>query len=51
LYPGLSETIKIVKKQMRHESQVRAGDEEEVGMTGIDDAEELSDEEARFFLS
>jgi len=50
LYPGLSETIKIVEKQMRSESQVRAGDEKEVGTTGINDEEELSDEEARFFL-
>ena len=43
LYPGLSETIKIVEKQMRGENRTKAGEAE------MDD-EEDSDEEARFFL-
>jgi hypothetical protein len=43
LYPGLSETIKIVEKQMRGENRARVGEAE------MDD-EEDSDEEARFFL-
>ena len=49
LYPGLSETIKIVEKQMRGENRMRAGDKEDAEM---DDEEDLSDldEEARFFL-
>jgi hypothetical protein len=49
LYPGLSETIKIVEKQMQGENRMRAGDKEEIE---TDDTEELndSDEEARFFL-
>jgi len=42
LYPGLSETIKIVEKQMQGENRTRA---EEADMD-----EEDSDEEARFFL-
>jgi hypothetical protein len=45
LYPGLSETIKIVEKQMGGENRTRAGENEAV----IDD-EEDSDEEARFFF-
>jgi hypothetical protein len=43
LYPGLSETIKIVEKQMRGENRTKAGEAE------MDD-EEDSDDEARFFL-
>ena len=48
LYPGPTETIKIVEKQMRGENRMRAGDED----TEMDDEEELSDldKEARFFL-
>jgi hypothetical protein len=49
LYPGLSETIKIVEGQMRREGQGRAGDEVEVDIDEMDDEEEVSDEEARFF--
>jgi len=49
LYPGLSDTIKIVEGQMRREGQERAGDEEEVDIDEIHHEEELSDEEARFF--
>jgi hypothetical protein len=49
LYPGLSETIKIVEAQMRGEGQERAGDEVEVGVNETDHEEEVSDEEARFF--
>jgi len=47
LYPGLSETIKIVEKQMRGENEKRI-EEKEVEA----DEEQLSDsdEEARFFL-
>jgi hypothetical protein len=37
LYPGLSETIKIVEKQMQGENRMRAGDKEEID---ADDAEE-----------
>jgi mannose/fructose-specific phosphotransferase system component IIA len=44
LYPGLSETIKIVEKQMRGENRTRAGEKE----AEMDD-EEDSDEEAIFF--
>jgi len=43
LYPGPSDTIKLVEKQMRAENRTRA---EEAEM----DDEEDSDEEARFFL-
>ena len=47
LIPGLSETIKIVERQIQGESRARAG---ERNMEDIDtDDEELSDEEARFF--
>ena len=45
LYPGLSETIKIVEKQMGGENQIRAA-EKKVET----DVEEDSAEEARFFL-
>jgi len=47
LYPGLSETIKIVEKRMQGEKQIRT-EEKEVEA----DEEQLgdSDEEARFFL-
>jgi hypothetical protein len=45
LYPGLSETIKLVEKQMRGENKTRAGEKE----TELDDAED-SDEEARFLF-
>jgi hypothetical protein len=45
LYPGLSETIKIVEKQMQGENRTRAGEKE----AETDDKED-SDEEARFFF-
>jgi hypothetical protein len=45
LYPGLSETIKIVEKQMGGGNRTRAGEKE----AEMDD-EEDSDEEARFFF-
>jgi hypothetical protein len=41
LYPGLSETIKIVEKQMRGDNQIRTREKE---------VETDSDEEATFFL-
>jgi hypothetical protein len=48
LYPGLSETIKIVQKQMRSEEQV--GPLKEVDETELEDEEE-TDEESRFWRS
>jgi hypothetical protein len=49
LYPGLSDTIKIVEKQMRHEGEQRAAGKEVVD-SEVEDEGELDDEEARFFL-
>ena len=46
LYPGLSDTIKIIEKQMRGETQ--AGSQREVDMSETDEEEE-SDEESRFW--
>jgi hypothetical protein len=48
LYPGLSETIKIVERQIQGESRARAG-ERDMEDNETDDDGELSDEEARFF--
>ena len=53
LYPGLSETIKIVERQIWGEAWVKAG-ERDVTVPEEDietDDGELSDEEARFFAS
>ncbi|KAF8220870.1 hypothetical protein L208DRAFT_1331347 [Tricholoma matsutake] len=46
LYPGLSETIKIVQKQMRNEEQVPR---KEVDETELEDEVEETDEESRFW--
>ncbi|KAF8235177.1 hypothetical protein L208DRAFT_1392897 [Tricholoma matsutake] len=47
LYPGLSETIKIVQKQMGSEEQV--GPQKEVDETELEDELEETDEESRFW--
>ena len=47
LYPGFSETVKIVERQIQGESRARAG-EKDTEDIDTDDGE-LSDEEARFF--
>ncbi|KAF8220918.1 hypothetical protein L208DRAFT_1330994 [Tricholoma matsutake] len=47
LYPGLSETIKIVQKQMGSEEQV--GPQKEVDETELEDEVEETDEESRFW--
>jgi hypothetical protein len=53
LYPGLSETVKIVERQMVRESQTRAGEGEEVDEVEVEleleDEGDLSDDERRFF--
>jgi hypothetical protein len=48
LYPGLSDTIKIVEKQMRHEGKKKAEGREVVD-SEVEDEGELDDDEARFF--
>ena len=45
--PGLSETIKIVQKQMGSEEQV--GPQKEVDETKLEDEVEETDEESRFW--
>jgi len=47
LYPGLSETIKIVQKQMGSEEQL--GPQKEVDETELDDEVEETDDESRFW--
>ncbi|KAF8240417.1 hypothetical protein L208DRAFT_1233055 [Tricholoma matsutake] len=47
LYPGLSETIKIVQKQMGSEEQV--GPQKKVDETELEDEVEETDEESRFW--
>ncbi|KAF8225193.1 hypothetical protein L208DRAFT_1506872 [Tricholoma matsutake] len=47
LYPGLSETIKIVQKQMGSEEQV--GPQKEVDETELEDEVEETDDESRFW--
>ena len=47
LYPGLSETMKIVQKQMGGEEQV--GPQKEVDETELEDEVEETDEESRFW--
>jgi hypothetical protein len=49
LYPGLSDTIKIVEKQMKGENRKRAGDLEEAETDGEEELSD-SDAEARFCL-
>lgn len=46
LYPGLSETIKIVERQMRGDRRAESHEEDRVAET---DEEDESDEEARFW--
>ena len=47
LYPGLSEMVKIVERQIRGESSARAGERDMKDIETNDG--ELSDKEARFF--
>jgi hypothetical protein len=47
LYPELSETIKIVQKQMGSEEQL--GPQKEVDKTELEDEVEETDEESRFW--
>ncbi|KAF8234329.1 hypothetical protein L208DRAFT_1394187 [Tricholoma matsutake] len=47
LYPGLSETIKIVQKQMESEEQL--GPQKEVDETELEEEVEETDDESRFW--
>ena len=47
LYPGLSETIKIIQRQMGSEEQV--GPQKDVNETELEDEGEETDEESRFW--